>query len=155
MRFTYATYNQYCNSIDVTTFDNMLLRINCNKAEDRIVTTGCSQCALNTLAIDEPQNMPDQYWMEKCRRGQMQKILQNHGSNCKKVFQLRINLLSEYTSTAVESKRISPLCQFFYILANNHFCHFECYFQWEIITQFVFLPQQTCHLPPDRNSMTA
>lgn len=112
MRFTYATYNQYCNSIDVTTFDNMLLRINCNKAEDRIVTTGCSQCALNTLAIDEPQNMPDQYWMEKCRRGQMQKILQNHGSNCKKVFQLRINLLSEYTSTAVESKRISPLCQF-------------------------------------------
>jgi len=32
----------------------MLLRINCNKAEDRIVTTGCSQCALNTLAIDEP-----------------------------------------------------------------------------------------------------
>jgi hypothetical protein len=54
MRFTYATYNQNCNSIDVTTFDNMLLRINCNKAEDRIVTTGCSQCALNTLAIDEP-----------------------------------------------------------------------------------------------------
>ena len=30
----YATYNQYCNSIDITTFDNMILRIDCNKAED-------------------------------------------------------------------------------------------------------------------------
>lgn len=27
MKFIYATYNQYCNSIDITTFDNMLLRI--------------------------------------------------------------------------------------------------------------------------------
>lgn len=54
MRLIYATYNQYCNSIDVTTFDNMLLRIDCNKAEDGIVTTGCSQCALNVLAIDKP-----------------------------------------------------------------------------------------------------
>ena len=55
MRLIYATYNQYCNSIDVTTFDNMLLRIDCSKAEEEgIVTTGCSQCALNTLAIDEP-----------------------------------------------------------------------------------------------------
>ncbi len=54
MRLIYATYNQYCNSIDVTTFDNMLLRIDCSKAEEGIVTIGCSQCALNTLAIDEP-----------------------------------------------------------------------------------------------------
>ena len=27
MTLIYATYNQYCNSIDITTFDNMLLRI--------------------------------------------------------------------------------------------------------------------------------
>jgi hypothetical protein len=34
MKFISATYNQYCNSIDITTFDNMILRIDCNKAED-------------------------------------------------------------------------------------------------------------------------
>jgi hypothetical protein len=33
MKFIFATYNQY-NSIDITTFDNMILRIDCNKAED-------------------------------------------------------------------------------------------------------------------------
>lgn len=53
MKFIYATYNQYCNSIDITTFDNMLLRIDCNKAEDGLKTTLNSQCALNALAIDE------------------------------------------------------------------------------------------------------
>lgn len=54
MKFIYATYNQYCNSIDITTFDNMLLRIDCNKAEDGLKTTPNSQCALNALAIDNP-----------------------------------------------------------------------------------------------------
>lgn len=54
MKLIYATYNQYCNSIDITTFDNMILRIDCNKAEDGLKTTPCSQCSLNTLAIDEP-----------------------------------------------------------------------------------------------------
>ena len=54
MKFIYATYNQYCNSIDITTFDNMILRIDCNKAEDGLKTTPNSQCALNTLAIDNP-----------------------------------------------------------------------------------------------------
>ena len=54
MKFIYATYNQYCNSIDITTFDNMILRIDCNKAEDGLKTTPCSQCSLNALAIDEP-----------------------------------------------------------------------------------------------------
>ena len=51
MKFIYATYNQRCNSIDITTFDNMLLRIDCNKAEDGLKTTPNSQCALNALAI--------------------------------------------------------------------------------------------------------
>ena len=54
MKFIYTTYNQYCNSIDITTFDNMLLRINCNKAEDGLKTTPNSQCALNALSIDNP-----------------------------------------------------------------------------------------------------
>lgn len=54
MKFIYATDNQHCNSIDITTFDNMLLRIDCNKAEDGLMTTPNSQCALNALAIDNP-----------------------------------------------------------------------------------------------------
>ena len=54
MKFIYATYNQRCNSIDITTFDNMLLRIDCNKAEDGLKNKPNSQCALNTLAIDTP-----------------------------------------------------------------------------------------------------
>ena len=31
-----------------------MLRIDCDKAEDGIKTTPCSQCSLNALAIDEP-----------------------------------------------------------------------------------------------------
>ena len=54
MRFIYAEYNMYHNSIDITTFDGYLLRIDCNKAEDGLKTTPCSQYALNTLAIDKP-----------------------------------------------------------------------------------------------------
>lgn len=54
MKLIYATYNQYCNSIDITTFDNMILRIDCNKADDGLKTTPSSQCALNALAIDNP-----------------------------------------------------------------------------------------------------
>ena len=54
MRFIYASYNSNYNSIDITTFDNILLRIECNKAEEGTRTTPGSQCALNALAIDEP-----------------------------------------------------------------------------------------------------
>ena len=54
MRFINARYNSNYNSIDITTFDNILLRIECNKAEEGIRTTPGSQCALNALAIDEP-----------------------------------------------------------------------------------------------------
>ena len=42
------------NSIDITTFDGYLLRIDCNKAEDGLKTTPSSQCALDALAIDKP-----------------------------------------------------------------------------------------------------
>lgn len=34
--------------------DGYLLRIDCNKTEDGLKTTPCSQCALDALAIDEP-----------------------------------------------------------------------------------------------------
>lgn len=53
MRFIYAEYNMYRNSVDVTTFDGYLLRVDCNKAEDGLKTTPCSQCALDALAINE------------------------------------------------------------------------------------------------------
>ena len=33
MRLVYADYNPLTNSIDVTTFENYILRIDCNKAE--------------------------------------------------------------------------------------------------------------------------
>lgn len=54
MRFINARYNSNYNSIEITTFDNILLRVDCNKAEEGIRTTPGSQCALNALAIDEP-----------------------------------------------------------------------------------------------------
>lgn len=54
MRLIYAEYNPQTNSIDVTTFDNYILRIDCNKAGDGLKTTPCPQNSLNALAIDEP-----------------------------------------------------------------------------------------------------
>ena len=54
MRLIYADYNPLTNSIDVTTFENYILRIDFNKAEDGLKTTPCSQNSLNALAIDEP-----------------------------------------------------------------------------------------------------
>lgn len=53
MKFIYAKYNMYHNSVDITTFGGYLLRIDCSKAEDGLKTTPCSQCALDALAIDE------------------------------------------------------------------------------------------------------
>ena len=54
MRLIYADYNPQTNSIDVTTFENYTLRTDCNKAEDGLRITSCSQNSLNALAIDEP-----------------------------------------------------------------------------------------------------
>ncbi len=54
MRLIYAEYNPYTNSIEVTTFENYILQIGCNKAEEGLKTTPCSQNSLNALAIDEP-----------------------------------------------------------------------------------------------------
>lgn len=44
----------YYNSVDVTTFDGYILRIDCNVVEDGLRNTPCSQCALDALSIDEP-----------------------------------------------------------------------------------------------------
>ena len=54
MRFIYAAYNMLHNCIDVITFDEYILRIDCGKAEEGLKTTPCSECALNALAIDNP-----------------------------------------------------------------------------------------------------
>ena len=54
MRLVYADYNPQTNSIDITTFENYILRIDCNKAEDGLRTTPCSPNSLNALAIAEP-----------------------------------------------------------------------------------------------------
>ena len=52
MAVTIFLYGQFY--IDIYTHTGYMLRIDCDKAEDGIKTTPCSQCALNALAIDEP-----------------------------------------------------------------------------------------------------
>lgn len=54
MRLIYADYNSQMNSVDVTTFENYILRLDCNRAEDGLKTTPCSQNSLKALVIDEP-----------------------------------------------------------------------------------------------------
>ena len=54
MRLIHAEYNMSHNSIDVTTFDGYILRIDCSTAEDGLMTTLNSKCSLNALVIDNP-----------------------------------------------------------------------------------------------------
>ena len=54
MNLIYARYNMYHNSIDITTFDGYILRINCNKAEKELKTTAWTDHVLNAMAIDNP-----------------------------------------------------------------------------------------------------
>ena len=54
MRAVYARYNAEYNSIDVTTFQGYVLRLDCGKIEERLRLTPGGQCELNALAIDEP-----------------------------------------------------------------------------------------------------
>ena len=44
----------YHNSIDITTFNGYILRIDCNKAEERLKTTAWTDHVLNAMAIDNP-----------------------------------------------------------------------------------------------------
>ena len=54
MRTIFTEYNPGRNSIDVYTSADYMLRIDCWEAEKNLRTTPGSDCALNTLAIDEP-----------------------------------------------------------------------------------------------------
>ncbi len=54
MKLIYARYNMYHNSIDITTFNGYILRIDCNKAEKGLKTTAWTDHVLNALAIDNP-----------------------------------------------------------------------------------------------------
>ena len=54
MNIIYTEYNIHHNSIDIATTAGYLLSIDCWEAEKGLKTTPCSECALNTLAIDEP-----------------------------------------------------------------------------------------------------
>ena len=54
MKLLYARYNMYHNSIDITTFNGYILRIDCNKAEERLKTTAWTDHVLNAMAIDNP-----------------------------------------------------------------------------------------------------
>lgn len=57
MNFISAGYNMYHNSINITTFDGYILRIDCNKAEEGLKTTAWRENVLNTMAIDNPLEM--------------------------------------------------------------------------------------------------
>lgn len=54
MKLIHARHNMCHNSIDITTFDGYILRINCNKAEEGLKTTAWTDHVLNALAIDNP-----------------------------------------------------------------------------------------------------
>lgn len=54
MDLIYARYNMYYNSIDITTYDGHILRIDCNKAEEGLKTTAWTDHVLNAMAIDNP-----------------------------------------------------------------------------------------------------
>ncbi len=54
MKLIYARYNMYHNSIDITTFNGYILRIDCNKAEEGLKTTAWTDHVLNAMAIDNP-----------------------------------------------------------------------------------------------------
>lgn len=97
----YAEYNMYHNSIDVTTFDGYVLRIDCNVAEDGLRTTPGSQCALNALAIDEPLEYATlaKKWdgldfkqfacaMESSDEDMSMKAVKRLGESCKNLFKL-------------------------------------------------------------------
>lgn len=62
------------NSVDITTFNSYLLRIDCNKVEQGLKVTPNSQCALDALAIDVLE-YAKLIWMERCRLGWMWRIV--------------------------------------------------------------------------------
>ena len=65
MRTIFAEYNPQRNSIDVYTSAGYMLRIDCWEAEKDLKTTPGSDCALTSLAIDEPLSVPDYHRRSK------------------------------------------------------------------------------------------
>lgn len=70
MNIVHAEYNKYHNTIDINYYNGYILRIDCGKAEDGLITTPDSQRMLDALAIDEPLeyarlylNSEMQYWI--------------------------------------------------------------------------------------------
>ena len=61
MRTIYAEYNINHDSIDVYTSAGYMLRIDCWEAEKDLKTTYGSECALTSLAVDEPVDEPLEY----------------------------------------------------------------------------------------------
>ena len=70
MRTIYAEYNINHDSIDVYTSAGYMLRIDCWKAEKNLKTTYGSECALTSLAVDEPLEYARLYltYVGRCRR---------------------------------------------------------------------------------------
>ena len=66
MRTIFAEYNPQCNSIDVYTSAGYMLRIDCWEAEKDLKTTPGSDCALTSLAVDEPLELEGnlQMWVD-------------------------------------------------------------------------------------------
>lgn len=70
MNIVHAEYNKYHNTIDINYYNGYILRIDCGKAEDCLITIPNSQRMLDALAIDEPLeyarlylNSEMQYWI--------------------------------------------------------------------------------------------
>ena len=70
MNIVHAEYNKYHNTIDINYYNGYILRTDCGKAEDCLITTPNSQRMLDALAIDEPLeyarlylNSEMQYWI--------------------------------------------------------------------------------------------
>lgn len=54
MNIIHAEYNMYHNTININYYNGYILRIDCGKAEEGLITTPNSQRMLDALAIDEP-----------------------------------------------------------------------------------------------------
>ena len=54
MNIVHSEYNKYHNTIDINYYHGYILRIDCSKAEESLITTPNSQRMLNALTIDDP-----------------------------------------------------------------------------------------------------
>ena len=61
MNIVHAEYNKYHNIIDINYYNGYILRIDCGKAEDGLITTPNSQRMLDALAIDNPLEYAEYY----------------------------------------------------------------------------------------------